>query len=480
MARNPVWRKTAAEWREQVALWARRRSPVAILFADIFFDFRAAAGPVAPAEELRAHVTQVLKAYPALLSMMSRDETARSVALGFFGGLRTDRSEEAQGRVDLKLRGTMPLVSSVRLWALKHGVAATGTLARLADLREAGAVNPDDADEFASAFERVTFVLLRQQLRDAAAGRAVASAARPTRCSRAAFFEARRSCVAKGLHRASSGAAADLTERHPERTLTADDRGNQTNIGQGGSVPLHRSRICKGCWQQMRVPVPLRGPAAIPFRLFGIRPSRMNPNTCTICEMMFTRVMKARKITVDVSVLFADLRSYTTLSQSLPPDTVTALLDSFYDECAAAIWEYDGLLNKTIGDAVMAIFNFPIRQADHAGQAVLAAREILRRCQARREVLLRENPELKGSDFGVGIGIDSGNTSFGEFGRSHRDLTAIGMVVNTAARAQAAAEAGRILVTQAVFERAGRHLAGSRGQDYQLKGFEKPISLYAI
>ena len=127
-----------------------------------------------------------------------------------------------------------------------------------------------------------------------------------------------------------------------------------------------QSRICKGCWEQMRLPVPLRGPASIPFRIFGIRPSRMNPNTCTICELMFTRVMKARKITVDVSVLFADLRGYTTLSQSLSADTVSSLLDAFYDECAAAIWEFDGLLNKTIGDAVMAIFNFPIRHHDHA------------------------------------------------------------------------------------------------------------------
>ncbi|AEH81099.1 putative adenylate/guanylate cyclase (plasmid) [Sinorhizobium meliloti SM11] len=48
---------------------------------------------------------------------------------------------------------------------------------------------------------------------------------------------------------------------------------------------MSQSRICKGCWEQMRIPVPLRGPASIPFRAFGIRPSRMNPNTCTICEL---------------------------------------------------------------------------------------------------------------------------------------------------------------------------------------------------
>ena len=228
----------------------------------------------------------------------------------------------------------------------------------------------------------------------------------------------------------------------------------------------------------MRLPVPLRGPASIPFRVFGIRPSRMNPNTCTVCELMFTKVMRARNITVDVSVLFADLRGYTALSQSLPADTVSDVLGAFYDECAAAIWEFDGLLNKTIGDAIMAIFNFPIRHDDHAGRAVLAAQELQRRCHSRRERLLAENMGLDASQFGVGVGIDAGDTSFGEFGTSHRDLTAIGTVVNTAARAQSAARPGEILVTQAVYDRARRGLAESGGQDYRLKGFKAPVRLY--
>jgi adenylate cyclase len=244
-------------------------------------------------------------------------------------------------------------------------------------------------------------------------------------------------------------------------------------------MSLPPSRICKGCWQQMRVPVPIRGLASVPLRAFGIRPSRMNPNTCTVCELMFTRVMKARKVTVDVSVLFADLRGYTTLSQSLSSDAVSSLLDAFYDECAAAIWEYDGLLNKTIGDSVMAIFNFPIRHDNHPERAVLAARQIQHRYGARRESLVAENVGLSGSDLGVGVGIDAGDASFGEFGRSHRDLTAIGTVVNTAARAQGAADAGEILVTQAVHDRAGRDVVGSEGREYSLKGFEAPMKLYA-
>lgn len=243
-------------------------------------------------------------------------------------------------------------------------------------------------------------------------------------------------------------------------------------------MTVHQAKICIGCWQQMRLPVPLRGVLSVPFRAFGIRPSKMNPNTCTICELMFTKVMRARKVTIDATVLFADLRGYTNLSQSLPPDAISGLLDAFYDQCADAIWEHDGLLNKTIGDAVMAVFNFPIRSEDHARNAVRAAREIQRRWCAERATLV-EGLGLAGHDLGVGIGIHSGELSFGEFGRSHRDLTAIGTVVNTASRAQSAAGADQILVTQEVHRRAASDLAGSQARAYQLKGFEAPIELYA-
>jgi adenylate cyclase len=235
----------------------------------------------------------------------------------------------------------------------------------------------------------------------------------------------------------------------------------------GGAVTLTYSTICKGCWQQKHMPIPLRGVLSAPFRAVGIRPSRMNPNLCTICELMFERTMKARTVTIDATVLFADLRAYTQLSQTKTPAEMAGFLDEFYDRCANAIWRHDGLLNKTIGDAVMAIFNFPICQADHARQAVLAAREMQRDLAARRD------------EFGVGIGIHCGQVSFGEFGHSHRDITAIGTVVNTAARTQSAAEAGQILVTEDVCRSVGADLASVEPREYRLKGFDDPIRLYA-
>ena len=228
----------------------------------------------------------------------------------------------------------------------------------------------------------------------------------------------------------------------------------------------------------MHVPIPLRGVASAPFRAFGIRPSRMNPNTCTICEMMFSRMMKARQVTIDATVLFADLRGYTGLSQSQSAVAVSEVLDAFYDECAEAIWDHDGLLNKTMGDAVMAIFNFPIRRDDHPIQAVLAARAIQDRWKARRDVIAEAETIDRGK-IAVGVGIDSGEVRFGEFGRTHQDLTAIGTVVNTASRAQSAAAADEILLTQAVYERARSELNESEVHDYRLKGFDAPIRLWA-
>ncbi|MBR1195997.1 adenylate/guanylate cyclase domain-containing protein [Bradyrhizobium sp. AUGA SZCCT0240] len=241
---------------------------------------------------------------------------------------------------------------------------------------------------------------------------------------------------------------------------------------------MQHSRFCKGCWEQMHMPVPLRGIISVPFRAFGVRPSRMNPNTCTICELMFTKVMRARKITIDATVMFADLRGYTSLSESKSPEAVSGLLDAFYDECAGAIWAHEGLLNKTIGDAVMAVFNFPLRRDDHVRNALLAARDIQNNWRERRDGLAAALG-LNAGDLGIGIGIHAGELSFGEFGRSHRDLTAIGTVVNTASRAQSVAEADQILVTQEVYQRARPDLKDSHSKTFQLKGFDAPIELYA-
>ncbi len=171
MATNPLWRKTLPQWQQQVALWAVRRSPAAILNADIFLDFDGADGPPGPAAILRDTVLRQIGGNAAFLGAMAAEEARITVALGWFGRIAVERSGSAQGRADLKLHGLIPLVAAVRKYALREGVAALGTLDRIAALQDKGTFGGDEADRLADAFRLLAGLLLRQQLTDHRAGR---------------------------------------------------------------------------------------------------------------------------------------------------------------------------------------------------------------------------------------------------------------------------------------------------------------------
>jgi len=171
MASNPVWRKTASEWRRQLDMWMRRREPQMLLNCDIFFDFRHAFGDAALSSELRAQISEVLPMHPQFLRHLFTIEADHTVALGWFGSLRKERAgEDRQGVVNLKLRGTLPLVEGTRLLALRAGIAATSTLARLDELKRNGALSDADHENLSDALKHITHLLLRQQLEDFKAG----------------------------------------------------------------------------------------------------------------------------------------------------------------------------------------------------------------------------------------------------------------------------------------------------------------------
>jgi adenylate cyclase len=230
------------------------------------------------------------------------------------------------------------------------------------------------------------------------------------------------------------------------------------------------SMICKGCWQHMHMPIPIRGPLSIPFKLLGIKISRMNPNLCNICETMFTKVKRKKQLIIPATVFFADLRGYTNLSQGTDSAEVVGMLHEFYDECAAAVWGRDGIVNKFIGDAVLAIFNFPILREDHVRQAVLAATELQRKCAEKKQL----------NAVGVGVGIHTGLASIGEVGSAYRDFTIIGPVVNLASRVQGAAKSGEILVTEEVYGQVADLFPAAESSTYQLKGIENPVKAYVL
>jgi len=185
MATNPVWRKTLTQWREQIDGWTRRRSNLAILFADIFFDFSFAYGDPSLAAALRRHVTLVARDNPPFLNQLVWRQSEQASVVGLFGRLITSHDAAHSGAIDLKLNGLVPLVELVRLLALKAGIAETGTLARLVALGDSGVLDADRRDELAEGFAFLVDLLLRRQLAGREAGRVpdnyVAPAALPRR-----------------------------------------------------------------------------------------------------------------------------------------------------------------------------------------------------------------------------------------------------------------------------------------------------------
>ena len=229
----------------------------------------------------------------------------------------------------------------------------------------------------------------------------------------------------------------------------------------------------------MRMPIPIRGPLSIPFKLLGIKISRMNPNLCNICETMFTKVKRKKQLIIPATIFFADLRGYTNLSQGTDSQEVVGMLHEFYDECAAAVWERDGIVNKFIGDAVLAIFNFPIMREDHVRQAVFAATELQRKCAEKQKLRVMDG-EGKPCPVGVGVGIHTGLASIGEVGTAYKDFTIIGTVVNLASRVQGEAKSGEIVVTEEVYGQVEDLFPASESRRVQLKGIETPVKAYTL
>ena len=223
------------------------------------------------------------------------------------------------------------------------------------------------------------------------------------------------------------------------------------------------------------MPMAIRGLLSVPYRLVGIKPSQMHPNLCTICENQFTKVKKDKQITIDATIFFADLRGYTSLSEEFDSSQLLPLLHCFYDACSVAVWERDGIINKFIGDAALAIFNFPLEREDHVRRAVGVAVELQQACGQIRESV--DFPEVA-QRLGVGIGLHTGKTSIGEVGTAYKDFTAIGPVVNLASRLQNAARAGEVLLSQATYEVVRADYPHAERRLLTLKGIDDPVEAY--
>jgi adenylate cyclase len=167
--------------------------------------------------------------------------------------------------------------------------------------------------------------------------------------------------------------------------------------------------------------------------------------------------------------LFTDVRGFTSLSEKLEPEQVTEIMNKALTIQSDAVKKYGGMVDKYIGDAMMAIFNAPLDLDMHEDRAILTAIEIKKK--------MRE----AGLGIDIGIGINSGVAVIGNMGSETRfDFTALGDAVNLAARMESSCkEVGEdIVIAQATAEQTDIKL--DRLDDIYVKGKEKPIQIYTI
>jgi len=196
----------------------------------------------------------------------------------------------------------------------------------------------------------------------------------------------------------------------------------------------------------------------------GYRPSRKNPTLCATC----VEASPPGGMTTEAGVLFADLRGFTQLSERSDPEAVSVLLGRFY-ACAEDVLFPEAVIDKLIGDEVMALYLPMYGELDDPATTMLEqSRQLL-------EQVGYGSPE--GPFVEVGIGLDYGEAFVGNVGkRSLFDFTAVGDVVNVAARLQGEAKGGEIVASGRLVDR----LAAPAGDrvEVSLKGKAEPVVAY--
>jgi adenylate cyclase len=185
-----------------------------------------------------------------------------------------------------------------------------------------------------------------------------------------------------------------------------------------------------------------------------------NPKYCHFCFSILEASNGGAE--VECSLLFADVRGSTAIAERMPATEFRDLLDRFYRTAAAILVAQDGVIDKFVGDEVVSFFIPALANDAHASRAVAAATAIL---------AATGHGDPGGPWLPVGIGISTGVAFVGSVGLgAHLEFTAIGDIVNTAARLASAAGAGEILLTMPAVERANVDLSGVERRELDLKG----------
>lgn len=181
---------------------------------------------------------------------------------------------------------------------------------------------------------------------------------------------------------------------------------------------------------------------------------------------------------LDIAVLFVDIRGFTTMSEVLTPQEVVSILNRYLSLTTDCIMKNKGTLDKFVGDCTMAIWNAPIAQDDYVMKACQAALDMVEGSKALSQELM----DKFGRTVSFGIGVHCGSAVVGNIGAEMRmDFTAIGDTVNTSARLEANAPAGKIYISREVVDRLGDRIrTTSLGDGISLKGKAQKFEIFLL
>jgi adenylate cyclase len=178
----------------------------------------------------------------------------------------------------------------------------------------------------------------------------------------------------------------------------------------------------------------------------------------------------------EVTILFADIRGFTPISEKLKPREVVAMLNAYLGEMTNVVFKYKGTLDKFIGDSIMAIFNAPVEQQNSALLAVRAALEMQDKIKLVHSVQGKKIPIMR-----AGIGINTGPAVIGNIGTKDRmEYTAIGDNVNLASRLCAFAKGGQIVISQQTYNLVKDKVITKRLGEIKVKGKARPLAVYEV
>jgi class 3 adenylate cyclase len=177
-----------------------------------------------------------------------------------------------------------------------------------------------------------------------------------------------------------------------------------------------------------------------------------------------------------MTIVFSDIRGFSNITDSLESEELFFLLNHYLSEMITIAHEYEGTLNKIIGDGLLIFFNDPLEVEDHAERAVYMAIEM----QKKSSELL-EQWQAYGHDLGIGLGINTGFVTVGNIGSEiHRDYTVIGNHVNLAARLESMAGPGQILISHRTRSLVKNLAKVEEKGEVDIKGLHNSVRIYSV